>query len=66
MIGSPATLSTRLEGETKSESLRVSGNTVMEGNAEIVGNTVLGGNTVIEGSVTLAEAQGDISMGDYE
>lgn len=54
VIGNTSTLSTRLEGETKSESLRVSGNTVLEG------------DTVIEGSVTLAEAQGDISMGDYQ
>lgn len=54
VIGNSSTLSTRLEGETKSESLRVSGNTVLEG------------DTVLEGSVTLADAQGDISMGDYQ
>lgn len=54
VIGNTSTLSTRLEGETKSESLRVSGNTVLEG------------DTVLEGNVTLATAQGDISMGDYQ
>jgi len=37
----------------------------VEGHAVIQGNTTLKGNTVLEGKVTLAQPQGDISMGVY-
>lgn len=37
----------------------------VEGHAVIQGNTTLKGNTVLEGKVTLAQPQGDISMGIY-
>ena len=37
----------------------------VEGHAVIKGNTTLKGNTVLEGNVTLAQPQGDISMGVY-
>lgn len=38
----------------------------VEGHAVINGNATLKGNTVLEGKVTLAQPQGDISMGIYE
>jgi hypothetical protein len=38
----------------------------VEGHAVINGNATLKGNTVLEGNVTLAQPQGDISMGDYQ
>ena len=38
----------------------------VEGHAVIKGNTILKGNTLLEGKVTLAQPQGDISMGVYQ
>jgi hypothetical protein len=38
----------------------------VEGHAVINGNATLKGNTVLEGNVTLAQPQGDISMGVYQ
>jgi len=38
----------------------------VEGHAVVNGNTTLKGNAVLEGKVTLAQPQGDISMGDYQ
>ena len=42
------------------------GNTVLEGNAVVNGETTLKGKTVLQGKVVIEQAQGDISMGDYQ
>ncbi|MFD2256593.1 hypothetical protein ACFSSA_07895 [Luteolibacter algae] len=54
VIGNDQTISTRLRGESTTDSLKV------------IGETVLSGGAVISGQVTLAQPQGDISMGIYE
>lgn len=47
------------------EALVVEGHSVMKGNTRLKGDTVLEGDTELQGKVTLAQPQGDISMGVY-
>ena len=48
------------------EALVVEGNSRLMGNTQVMGNTQLTGNTQLMGKVTIAQPQGDISMGDYQ
>lgn len=59
VIGSLNTTKTHLYGQTVSDSLSVTGNTVLNG------GTVVNGNTTFNGNAVLAAPQGDISMGIY-
>ena len=54
----PATTPTT--SNSNGEALVVEGNTRLQGNAQVLGNTQL------MGKVTIAQPQGDISMGDYQ
>jgi hypothetical protein len=56
----PTAVPTNATESSNGEALSVEGHAVMKG------NTTLKGNTVLEGKVTLAQPQGDISMGVYQ
>ncbi|HEY9156261.1 MAG TPA: LamG-like jellyroll fold domain-containing protein [Opitutaceae bacterium] len=56
----PTAVPTNATEASNGEALSVEGHAVMRG------NTILKGDTVLEGKVTLAQPQGDISMGVYQ
>lgn len=62
----PTSIPANPDDASDGEALEVKGHSVLKGNAVVEGNTVHKGDTVLEGKVTLAQPQGDISMGIYQ